>query len=234
MKIINFLRKEILGPKSSSKTYIDYLKNKGVSLGEGIEIFRPFHTDIDIQNPHLLKIGNYVQITGPVTILTHDYSWSVLKRKYGEILGNQRETIIGNNVFIGWGATILAGSKIGDNTIIGANSVVSGEVEADSVYAGNPAKRLMSLEEYYKKRKSLQLTEATNYVLNYRDKFGEIPSEEQLDEYFFLFRNNNDDNLFNNKLHLMGNYKKTLKSLRNNKPLFKSYNDFIMHVFNKK
>ena len=79
-----------------------------------------------------------------------------------------------------------------------------------------------------------QLTEATNYVLNYRDKFGEIPSEEQLDEYFFLFRNNNDDNLFNNKLHLMGNYKKTLKSLRNNKPLFKSYNDFIMHVFNKK
>lgn len=40
-------------------------------------------------------------MTGPVTILTHDYSWSVLKKKYGIIYGNQRKTVIGNNVFIG-------------------------------------------------------------------------------------------------------------------------------------
>lgn len=42
-------------------------------------------------------------MTGPVTILTHDYSWSVLKKKYGIIYGNQRKTVIGNNVFIGGG-----------------------------------------------------------------------------------------------------------------------------------
>ena len=50
-------------------------------------------------------------MTGPVTILTHDYSWSVLKKKYGIIYGNQRKTVIGNNVFIGGGATILGGSR---------------------------------------------------------------------------------------------------------------------------
>ena len=88
-----------------------------------------------------MTIGNDVQITDPVTILTHDYSWSVLKKKYGIIYGNQRKTVIGNNVFIGWGATILGGSHIGDNVIIGANSVVSGNVDSNSVYAGNPARK---------------------------------------------------------------------------------------------
>lgn len=233
MKIAKYLKRKILGPKASSKAYLNYLRSKGVCLGEGIEIFRPFHTDIDVQNPHLLKIGSYVQITGPVTILTHDYSWSVLKRKYGEIVGNQEETIIGDNVFIGWGATILAGSKIGNNVIIGANSVVSGEIKSDSVYAGIPAKRLMSLEDFYNKRKSLQLNEAANYVIKYKEVYGCIPPEQQLDEYFFLFRNNDKDHLFENKLHLMGNYKMTLRVLQNHKPLFADYNEFLEYVLNK-
>lgn len=36
----------------------------------------------------MLKIGNNVQITAGVTILTHGYDWSVLKGYYGEILGS--------------------------------------------------------------------------------------------------------------------------------------------------
>ena len=94
-----------------------------------------------MQNPHLLTIGNHVMITGPVTILTHDYGWSVIKRRYGEILGNQKRVSIGDNVFLGWGCTILAGTTIGANTIIGANSVCSGKIDGNSVYAGNPAKK---------------------------------------------------------------------------------------------
>lgn len=103
MSLITSLKKIVLGYRSSSDAYIEHLKEIGVSVGENVEIFKPFNTTIDVQNPHLLTIGNDVQITGPVTILTHDYSWSVLKRKYGYIYGNQRSTSIGNNVFIGWG-----------------------------------------------------------------------------------------------------------------------------------
>lgn len=235
MNILNLLKKKLLGYKLSSESYINYLQKKGVKVGKGIEIFRPFRTEIDMQNPHLLTIGDYVQMTGPVTILTHDYSWSVLKRKYnGEILGNQRETIIGNNVFIGWGATILGGSKIGDNTIIGANSVVSGKIKGNSVYAGNPAKYLMSLEEYYLKRKSLQLKEAVNYVRKYESRFKKIPSEEELDEYFFLFRDNNKDGLFSKKLQLMGNYEDSLKCLKEHKKTFDNYDAFLKFAAQKK
>ncbi len=47
---------------------------------------------------------------------------------------------IGNNVWIGDKATILAGVTIGDGAIIAANAVVTKDVSAYSIAAGNPAK----------------------------------------------------------------------------------------------
>ena len=76
----------VFGYRATSISYIEHLKKIGVRVGNDVILFRPMNTTIDIQNPHLLKIGSHVMITGPVTILTHDYSWSVLKKKYGEIL----------------------------------------------------------------------------------------------------------------------------------------------------
>lgn len=48
-------------------------------------------------------------------------------------------------------AIILMGANIGDNVIIDAGSVVSGNVESNSVYAGNPAVKICSLQECHKK-----------------------------------------------------------------------------------
>lgn len=216
----------LLGYKATEESYIKHLKKIGVKVGKNVKIYRPFNTTIDIQNPHLLTIGNDVQITGPVTILTHDYSWCVLKKKYGNIYGNQRKTTIGNNVFIGWGATILGGSNVGDNVVIGANSVVSGLVESNSVYAGNPAKKLMTLDEYYKKRKSRQLSEAVTFVQEYKKRFNKIPSEDKLNEYFFLFKPTKLNEKFKGQLNLMGNYEEGKKKLYEDYK-FPSYEAFI-------
>ena len=120
MNFKRIIKRKILGYKADSDSYIEYLKNLGVKIGKGVEIYRPFNTTIDIQNPHMLRIGNNVQMTGPVTILTHDYSWSIIKSVYGEILGNQQETVIGDNVFIGWGATILGGILLGCSRTVAA------------------------------------------------------------------------------------------------------------------
>jgi len=50
---------------------------------------------------------------------------------------------IEDNVFIGMGSTIVTGlQKIGENSILGAGSVVLNDVEKDSVYAGVPAKKI--------------------------------------------------------------------------------------------
>lgn len=101
--VLRSLRKLILGYRESSESYLTYLKKNGAIVGKDVVIYFPNYSIIsNAMEAFLLQIGNHVRMTGPVTILTHDYSWSVLKSKYGEILGNQKKVKIGNNIFIGW------------------------------------------------------------------------------------------------------------------------------------
>ena len=50
------------------------------------------------------------------------------------------DTVVGNDVWIGQNSLILPGAKIGNGVIIGANSVVGGEIPPYSIVAGNPAR----------------------------------------------------------------------------------------------
>ena len=58
-----------------------------------------------------------------------------------------------DNVFIGAGSTVLYGVKIGSNCIIGADTLVCENLEENGVYAGIPAVRIGSFENYLKKRR---------------------------------------------------------------------------------
>ena len=60
-------------------------------------------------------------------------------------LVSKGEIIIGNNVWIGDKATILAGVTIGDNVIVGANSVVTKDIPSNTMVAGVPAIIIKSL-----------------------------------------------------------------------------------------
>ena len=123
----------------------------------------------------MLEIGEYCKITAGTIILTHDYSRSVIRRVYGEIVGEGRKTIIGDNVFIGMNSIILMGSHIGNNVVIGAGSVVSGIVPDNVVVAGNPARVVCSLDEFYKKRKSQLLPSAVECVNAFYDHYNRYP-----------------------------------------------------------
>ena len=50
------------------------------------------------------------------------------------------DTVIGNDVWTGYGATVLPGVTIGDGAIVGAKAVVGGDVPPYAVVAGNPAR----------------------------------------------------------------------------------------------
>lgn len=157
MSVKKFIKHCILravyGAKASPEEYYRFLTSIGMRIGEGTIFFDPINTNVDIQNPKLVTIGKNVRITTGCIILTHDFSWSVLGGVYGECVGAVGTIDIGNNVFIGVNSVILRNTIIEDNVVIGAGSVVSGHLEANSVYAGNPAKKIMSIEELYLKRK---------------------------------------------------------------------------------
>jgi acetyltransferase-like isoleucine patch superfamily enzyme len=55
-------------------------------------------------------------------------------------------TVIQKGASIGSGATILSNITVGENAIVGAGSVVTKDVPANSIVAGNPAKFLRSIE----------------------------------------------------------------------------------------
>ena len=152
------------GYKGSSKRYSKYLKKKGIKIGDNVRFYSPWTIYVDIQRPWMIEIGNNVHITSGCRILQHGYDWCVLQHKYGEVLGSCGKVKIGNNVFIGVETTILKGVTIGDDVIIGAKSLVNKDCLMPGVYAGIPAKYIMSIEEYYKKRQEKQLEEATCLV----------------------------------------------------------------------
>jgi acetyltransferase-like isoleucine patch superfamily enzyme len=58
----------------------------------------------------------------------------------------KRDVVIGSNVWIGYGACVLRGVTVGDNAIIGTNSVVTRDVPANAVVGGVPAKVLRMRE----------------------------------------------------------------------------------------
>jgi acetyltransferase-like isoleucine patch superfamily enzyme len=54
----------------------------------------------------------------------------------------KRDTVVGSNVWVGYGACVLRGVRVGDNAIIGTNSVVTRDVPANAVVGGVPAQVL--------------------------------------------------------------------------------------------
>lgn len=235
------IRKFILGKKESSDTYIKYLKKLGMEIGEDVIVYAPTKTFIDEQYPWMISIGNHVRITEGVKILTHDYSWSVLKglenNQGGAIIGSSGYIVIGDNVFIGMNTIITRNVKIGNNVIIGVGSVVTKDCEDNGVYAGNPAKRIMDIDVFYAKRLEAQVEEAKELAIRYYYRFGKKPKKEVFHEYFMLFSEDKDvlnNTVFNNKINLGNNRQQSIKYMKENTPKFKSYNEFMSYCFDEK
>ncbi|MBZ5771210.1 hypothetical protein [Streptococcus thermophilus] len=64
------------------------MREIGCSIGEDVTFYNPSTNEIDETRPWLISIGNHVNITRGVTIVTHDYDWAVMKDLYGDVLGS--------------------------------------------------------------------------------------------------------------------------------------------------
>lgn len=238
--INKLIRKLVLKEKASPERYAEYLREKGVELGKNVRFYSPSNTLVDLSAPWLISIGDNSKITHGVIILTHDYSWAVLKKlpgREGNVLGAQSPVVIGKNVFIGMNAIITRGVTIGDNVIVGAGSVVTRDCECNCVYAGNPAKKIMTIDEFYEKRASRQFDEAKKLALRYKNKFGKNPPKEIFSEYFMLFCSSEEAvevPVFMSQMRTNDNLDKTIDYMENNEPLFKSYEDFLTACFEDK
>ena len=187
MILKELVRRLVLRERASSEAYGRFLRRHGVRMGEGTFFFAPRTTVIDLTRPYMISMGRNVMVTAGVTILSHDYGWSVVKGVQGDIYGSCDETVIGDNVFIGVNSVILKGSHIGNDVIIGAGSVVSGTIPDGCVATGVPCRPIQTLEEYVGRRCERQVEEAYQQYRCYRHRYGTRPARAEFREFFWLF-----------------------------------------------
>ena len=116
-------------------TQIDFPKQ--ITFGKHVFINHSF-TAMSIGG---IVFGDHVQIGPHVTIVTDNHD---LKNRY---VLKCRKVIIGNNVWIGAGASIMPGVHIGDNAVVAGGAVVTKDVPADTIVGGNPAKIIRRIED---------------------------------------------------------------------------------------
>lgn len=112
---------------------------------------RYISTQVRFDDFDKITLSERVVISEKVILLTHDYSVTTGLIAIGNTpktdIAFIKEIKIGNNVFIGMGAIIMPGTIINDNVVIGAGSVVRGEIPTDSIVIGNPSVIVGKLSE---------------------------------------------------------------------------------------
>jgi maltose O-acetyltransferase len=122
------------GTSLRAPLYVDYGYN--VTLGE--DVFLNYGCILLDVCP--IRIGHRTQVGPRVQILTADHPRDAETRAAGLEFGRPIE--IGENVWIGGGALLLPGVRIGKDAVIGAGAVVTRNVGPGETVAGNPARPL--------------------------------------------------------------------------------------------
>jgi acetyltransferase-like isoleucine patch superfamily enzyme len=99
--------------------------------------------------PELITLGDNVDLGPNVIVVTHDSSGKCISSL--DITWTNA-VVIENNVYIGAGAIILPGVRIGHHSIIGAGSVVTRDVPSECVAYGSPARVHMTTHEWLRKK----------------------------------------------------------------------------------
>ena len=120
---------------------------KNITIGKNFYIGRDSQIEADCIIGDNVIFGNKVAVVGrydhhfqqigvPIRLSSQirdrDYNWK----------GLHETTIIEEDVWVGYGAIIMSGVKICKGSIVAAGSVVTKNVDAYSIYAGNPARKI--------------------------------------------------------------------------------------------
>lgn len=112
----------------------------------GSNIYMNFNTTL-VDDGHIY-IGDWTKFGPNVTVATPGHPiLPSLRQGAGRVLQYNKDVHIGSCVWVGAGAVILPGVTIGDNSVIGAGSVVTRDIPANVVAVGNPCRVIREIGE---------------------------------------------------------------------------------------
>lgn len=129
---------------------IGYARKIGVKIGKGCRIgITEWGSE-----PYLISIGDEVLLSSRVAFINHDgATWVFRNRPEYKGVSKFGQIKVGNRCFIGWGATLLPGAEMGDNSVLAAGAVLSKKIPAGEIWGGVPAKYIMKVDEFAEKCK---------------------------------------------------------------------------------
>lgn len=119
--------------------YCDY----GTNIYIGERVF--FNFDCVVLDPAEVHIGDDVLFGPAVQIYTATHPMQAHVRRQG--LESALPVHIGSNVWVGGGAIVCPGVRIGDGSVIGAGAVVTRDIPAGVFAAGNPCRLIREIEQ---------------------------------------------------------------------------------------
>jgi len=166
------------------------LQGVGIDIADDA-IIKGVDVSIDVTRPSLVHIGSKTLLHHGFKLLTHDFATRVFLNAFDEFVPSSGAVWIGDNVWFGENVTVLKGAHIGNNCIIGINSIVMGNIPDNSVAAGIPARVICSLDDYFEKRKKKSVEEAFEYARSLQRRYNRRPKPEDFWEEFPLFVSGN-------------------------------------------
>lgn len=131
-------------PMSEYERAIEFRK-LGVVVGENVRISGYCHFGSE---PYFVEIGDGSILAADVMFITHDGAVNICKQSLGAEVTKFGKIKIGKHCFIGARAIFMPGVTVGDNSVIGAGSVVAHDIPAGEVWAGNPARFVKTVADY--------------------------------------------------------------------------------------
>lgn len=122
-----------------------YFSNKYIHIGNDVSIRT--YCRIQSSKAHIY-IGNHVSITSFVTINAGNHRIDIPGKIIREVKmeeklpENDKDIVIEDDVWIGMGASILNGVRIGRGSVIGAGAIVTKDVPPYSIYTGSPSLKI--------------------------------------------------------------------------------------------
>jgi len=113
----------------------------GVKVGRGCYI--GFNVICDTNFPELIQIGDEVTVSHNCMFITH--TQTPCASRLGKLYHSLAPINVGDGAWIGAGCILLPGVEIGNDCMIGAGSVVTKSTDRQSMWAGNPIRRIKSL-----------------------------------------------------------------------------------------
>lgn len=154
--------------KLNNAFFMELYNGGDIQLGDNVTVNGEFWGNVYFHASEYSKIsvGNDCMFSGNIIVRTHD-GHAILNKK-GERINMPKDIKIGNHVWVGMNVAILKGTNLPNNTIVGANAVVTKKFECSEhksiAVAGNPAKIIKEQEMYWVRKRGFDFTEE-DYLL---------------------------------------------------------------------